>query len=324
MQIKQSYIMTIARAKLSLYEQRLLIKCVQSGQKVIDRYPLGAIRKPLEHDYNAVEIEVSMRELCEGCEHYEYIIEAAKSLTRKNFTYIAPDGSWVTFAWVMRATHRKRTGKVYLLLDKHFYDCLYNFSKGYSQYDLERALNYKHPQTMRLYALLNGQTRPITYTIEQLKSITGTEGLYAKTNDFVRKIIVPAYKETKDGDYGNYWEYTYYKQGQKIVGITFTPIVRAEVKALEASIGEIVKWLPKDFTQLLLSHGGFTTWQITCNKALLHDLSLLPNGLEIILAVIQRARRKRPSNMQGYIINALKGEVKDYAKAIKKIKDEKE
>ena len=32
MEIKQSYIMTIARAKLSLYEQRLLIKCVQSGQ----------------------------------------------------------------------------------------------------------------------------------------------------------------------------------------------------------------------------------------------------------------------------------------------------
>lgn len=173
MEIKQSYIMTIARAKLSLYEQRLLIKCVQSGQPLISNKPLGAIRRPLEHNNGTVEIEIAMKELCEADKsHYEYIIKAAQSLTQKNFTYIDEKGNWVTFSWVMRATHRKKTYKVYLLMDKHFYDCLYNFTHGYSHYDLERALNFKRPQTMRLYALLNGQKKPISYTIEQLKHIT--------------------------------------------------------------------------------------------------------------------------------------------------------
>lgn len=306
--------MTIARAKLSLYEQRLLLKCVQSGQSTINSKPIGALREPLTHDNSIVEIEISMRDLCEGMEHYEYIIKAAQSLTQKNFTYIDEKGNWVTFAWVMRATHRKKTGKVYLLLDKHFYDCLYNFTKGYSKYDLERAINFKRAQTMRLYALLNSQKKPITYTIEQLKHITGTIGLYKKTNDFVRKVIVPAHDEIKASESGNYWEYTYFKEGNKIKGITFTPITRASVQEENASFRAITEWLPIDFTKLLLLHGGFTTWQISCHKDLLHDLSTLPNGLDIILNVIQRAKRKRPANMQGYIINALKAEVKSKVK----------
>lgn len=319
MEIKQSYIMTIARAKLSLYEQRLLIKCVQSGQALINSKPIGAMRQPLEHSNNTVEIEIGMRELCEGCEHYEYVIKAAQSLTQKNFTYIDERGNWVTFAWVMRATHRRKTGKVYLLIDKHFYDCLYNFTKGYSHYDLERALNFKRPATMRLYALLNGQKRPITYTIEQLKHVTGTTGLYDRTNDFIRKIIIPAYKETKGGDYGRYWEYTQVKEGNKITALTFTPITRAEIREQDASFTEVTKWLPLDYTKLLLQHGGFTMWQISCHKALLHDLSTLPNGLNILLDVIKRARRRRPANMQGYIISALKAEVKDTAKEMQQL-----
>lgn len=323
MEIKQSYIMTIARCKLSLYEQRLLIKAVQSGQTVINSQPVGALRKPLTHNNGTVEIEIAMRELCEGCEHYEYVIKAAQSLTQKNFTYIDEKGNWVTFAWVMRATHRKKTGKVYLLLDKHFYDCLYNFTKGYSHFDLERALNFKRPQTMRLYALLNGQKRPLTYTIDQLKHITGTEGLYTKTNDFIRKIIEPAHKETKSGGYGRYWEYTTVKQGNKITGITFTPIIRAEIREQDASIGAITKWLPLDYTKILLQHAGFTTWQISCHKTLLHDLSTLPVGMDILLQIIQRARRKRPANLQGYIINALKAEVKEYAQSISELKKTK-
>lgn len=320
MEIKQSYIMTIARAKLSLYEQRLLIKCVQSGQPLISSKPLGAIRKPLEHNNGTVEIEIAMKELCEADKsHYEYVIKAAQSLTQKNFTYIDEKGNWVTFAWVMRATHKKKTGKVYLLMDKHFYDCLYNFTHGYSHYDLERALNFKRPQTMRLYALLNGQKRPISYTIEQLKHITGTTGLYAKTNDFIRKVIEPAQKETKAGDYGHYWEYTTRKTGNKITSITFTPVARASVQEENASFKEITKWLPIDYTKLLIQHGGFTTWQLSCHKALLQDVSKLSNGLDLVLAVIQRARIRRPTNMQGYIINSLKAEVKSIAAAIKAI-----
>lgn len=320
MEIKQSYIMTIARAKLSLYEQRLLIKCVQSGQPLISNKPLGAIRRPLEHNNGTVEIEIAMKELCE-CDksHYEYIIKAAQSLTQKNFTYIDEKGNWVTFSWVMRATHKKKTGKVYLLMDKHFYDCLYNFTHGYSHYDLERALNFKRPQTMRLYALLNGQKKPISYTIEQLKHITGTTGLYTKTNDFIRKVIEPAHQETKQGDYGQYWEYTTRKTGNKITSITFTPVQRAAIKEEQASIKGITEWLPIDYTKLLLQHGGFTTWQLSCHKALLSDLSKLPNGLDLLLAVIQRARARRPANMQGYIINALKMEVKSIAAAIKSL-----
>jgi len=95
--------------------------------------------------------------------------------------------------------------------------------------------------------------------------------------------------------------------------------MRADAREEAASFKAIAEWLPTDYTKLLLQHGGFTTWQLSCHKALLHDLSTLPNGLDVLLGVIQRARRSRPANMQGYIINALKAEVKGIAGAIRAI-----
>ncbi|MEE0805339.1 MAG: replication initiation protein [Prevotellamassilia sp.] len=323
MELRQSYIMSIARAKLSLYEQRLLIKCIQSGQPRIAGLPLGRIKEQLEHSYNAVEVEVPMREICEeGNEHYEYVKRAAQSLTQKNFTYVDEKGNWVTFSWVMRATHKVKSGKVYLLMDKRFYDCLFNFTKGYSHYDLERALNFKSPQAVKLYALLNGQKSPITYTIEALKRICGVEDKYKKTNDFVRKVLQPAYEEIKAGEYGNYFEYTYRKEGQKITGITFTPVQRALQSEIDAQPKSIRKWLPVDFFKILLQHGGFTTYQLNIHKETWEALAALPHGMEILLQVIHNARVRRPANLQGYIINGVKMELKAAKKDFHKMAQE--
>lgn len=322
MELKQSYIMSIARAKLSLYEQRLLVKCIQSGQPRLQGLPLGRLRQQLDHTYNAVVVDVAMRDICDDNAHYEYVLRAAQDLTKRNFTYLDDHGNWVTFGWVMRAEHRKKTGKVSLMMDKRFFDVLYNMTKGYSSYDLERALSFKLPQTVKLYALLNANRHPITYTIEALKRICGVEDKYKKNNDFVRKIIAPAYEEIKAdrcGRGGNYWEYTYYKEGQKIVGITFTPVVRQMTADKDASFGALKAWLPSDYTKLLVLHGGFTTKQLTYHKDLLHDLSVLPHGMDILLHAIQKAREKRPTNMQGYIIGIIKAEVKsaDVSKYLK-------
>lgn len=312
MEIKQSYIMSIARAKLSLYEQRLLVKAVQAGQSKLTSIPIGATRKALPHN-GAVEIEIQTKEICQDGQHYDYVLQAAKALTTKNVTYIDEGGSWTTCSWVMRARHQAKTGKIYILMDERFYKCMYDLTKGYSHYDLQRALSYKRATTVRLYILLNSQRRPITYTIEQLKHITGTMGQYAKTNDFIRKVITPAHDEIKQGG-GQYWEFTYLKEGTKIKGLTFTPIMRTDDREEQASFKEIKKWLPLDYVKILLQHAGFTTWQLSCHKALLSDLATIPDGLDLLLGVIQRARKARPVNMQGYIINALKAEIKAIGK----------
>lgn len=308
MDIKQSYVMTIARAKLSLYAQRLLIKCVQTGQAPLENIPLSRINAPLNVDTHDIEIKVPMREICENNTHYDYVLKAAQELTKQNFTYITTKG-WVTTAWVMKATHEKGTGNIKLLIDQEFYKCLYDFSKGYSRYDLERALNFKRASTIRLYTLMNAQKHPIKFSIENLKKITGTEEQYKKTNDFIRKVINPAKEETKKQPNGNYWEYMPVKTGQKITHLILIPKARASEAQQNASIAGLRQWLSEDYMKLLIHHAGFTTWQISCHKKLLEKLTKKLNGMEILLSIVQRARRKRPANLQGYIINALKNEI---------------
>lgn len=313
MELKQSYIMSIARARLSLYEQKILLKMVQSGQARVQGLPLGRIREQLEHNFNSMLIEIPMRELMKGdTKHYEHILRAAQELTRKNFTYIGEKGDWVTFSWVMRAEHKKATGKLYLLVDKRFYDCLYNFSNGYSHYELERALSFKNPSSVKMYALCNGQHRPMTWPIDALKRVFGVEDKYSRTNDFIRKVIEPAYKELKQGEHGNYFEYTTVKKGNKITALVITTVQRASQTEAEAMPKAIRQWLPVDYYRTLIQHAGFTSWQVAAHKELLHDLSCLPHGMDILLAAIQRVRAKRDriANPQGYIINTLRAEVK--------------
>ena len=317
MDIKQSYIMSIAGAKLSLYEQRLLVKAVQSGQRPLQGVALGRLKGSLDITTpDTVIVEVDIRDICSSDKaHYEYVRTAAESLTRRTFTYIDTSGNWVTFGWVMRATHTRKSGKIRLLMDRRFFETLYNFAKGYSHYDLERALSFKLPSTTKLYCLLNGNRHAMTYTIQQLKHICGVADKYSRTNDFVRKIIHPAYEEIKADKAsrgGNYWEYHCIKEQGKITGIQFVPIRRATTEEQSNMSTAVRQWLPEDYHKLLLQHGGFTNQGLSHHKQLLHDLAALPVGMDILLNTIRRARQTRPINMQGYIINTLRAEVKNY------------
>lgn len=317
MDIKQSYIMSIAGARLSLYEQRLIVKAVQSGQRPLQGVALGRLKGSLDITTpDTVTVEIDIRDICNSDKaHYEYVRTAAESLTRRTFTYIDTSGNWVTFGWVMRATHTRKSGKIRLLMDRRFYETLYNFAKGYSHYDLERALSFKLPSTTKLYCLLNGNRHAMTYTIQQLKHICGVSDKYARNNDFIRKVIAPAYDEIKAdkaGRGGNYWEYHTVKEQGKITGIQFVPVLRATTEEQSSMFKAVRQWLPEDYHNLLLQHAGFTNQGLTHHKELLHDLATLPVGMEILLNTVRRARQTRPANMQGYIIATLRAEVKAY------------
>lgn len=43
---------------------------------------------------------------------------------------------------------------------------------------------------------------------------------------------------------------------------------------------------------------------------MIEQLCKIPNGMQILLDVVRRAREKRLSNPKGYIINALRDEVR--------------
>lgn len=315
MNIKESYIMAISRAHLTTYEARLLLMSINSGQALLKHRTLSHEHGVLQHTYNMVELVVPIRDITtDKGQHYEHVIKAAQELTRKNFTWRddmgANKGHWVTFPWVLRAEHLAKSGCVKLILDKRFYDALYNFTMGHCKFDLERALKFKTVAAARLYPLINTQRNPITYPIGAMKEWLGVADKYQRGNDFIKRIIEPAKKEM-DASEGNTFTYTLRRgPNNKITHITITTLWRATEAEKDASIGAMKEWLGRDLMLLLLHHGGFTSMQVQRNKKVLERFAQIQDADNLLCDIINRARKRRPANLQGYIINAIKDELK--------------
>lgn len=315
MNIKESYIMAISKAHLTTYEARLLLMAINSGQVLLKNRTLSHEHGVLQHSFNMVELVVPIRDITtDKGQHYEHVIRAAQELTRKNFTWRddlgANKGHWVTFPWILRAEHIAKSGSVKLILDKRFYDALYNFTFGYCKFDLERALKFKTAAAARLYPLINTQRNPITYPIDAMKEWLGVADKYQRGNDFVKRIIEPAKKEM-DASEGNTFTYTLRRGlNNKITHITITTLCRATEAEKNASVGAMKEWLGRDLMLLLLHHGGFTSMQVQRNKKVLERFADVPDAVDRLCDIVTRARKRRPANLQGYIINAIKDELK--------------
>ncbi len=62
---------------------------------------------------------------------------------------------------------------------------------------------------------------------------------------------------------------------------------------------------------LLIQYGGFTNNQIVRNMPTIKKFcESVPDPVQMLCDIIKRCNSRRPANMQGYIINAMKGESK--------------
>ena len=315
MNIKESYVMAISKAHLTTYEARLLLMAINAGQSLLKGRTLSHEHGVLQHSYNMVELVVPIKDITtDKGHHYEYVIKAAEGLSHKVFTWRddtpGSRGHWVTCSWVLRAEHLPKSGSVKMILDKRFFDALYNFTFGHCSFDMERALQFKSAATARLYPLINTQKHPMSYDIEKLKDMLGVADKYQRGNDFIKRIIEPAKREM-DATQGNTFTYTTLRgANNKITHITITTLWRATDTEKNASYTAIKGWLGRDLMLLLLQHCGFTSMQLSRNRKTLEKFAALPMHMELLDDILRRCKRKRPANPQGYIINAIKDELK--------------
>lgn len=266
----------------------------------------------LRHSFNLQVVRVNIAEvLKDDSDHYDHVIKAARSLLKRQFTYRNRAGDVVNTLWVLRVTHIARSGVLVLLMDGSFYDCLFDFRKGFVAYDLQKAMSLRHPQSVRLYQMVNTmQPQGVTFTLPYLKEAFGVSDKYARNNDFIRKVIEVAHDELKAQPEGNYFEFKVIKgRGGKIESIHIWPVKRAKSLEQQAAPSSVAKWLPAQYIAILCQHAGFTLRQIAANKPTIEKLQEHPLGMPLLLDIIQRCRKTRPANPQGYIINALRYEM---------------
>lgn len=316
MELIQSFLLSVTRVRLSLYEQRILTKIVEHGQSVIKGLSVQQY-KYITNPFDNEKITIPIRYiLTDGSKDYKKVIDACKALMSRKFEFYNPTTkTYYADTCIHNVMHITGSGKVNFQVSRVLFDVMLNFSLGYKKYDLEEALNLPTPYAVRMYVLLNNQTKPITWEVEKLKEMFGVADKYKQTRDFIKKVIEPA-RQALANNNTNGFTYSRVFDGNKVTHLRFFPVKvdkEEEVMHPELSREQLIS---KKAIQLMLSQDmGFTWREISANKSLVEKFSLLVGAVDTLIAIYQRAKRKQMS--KGYIINAMKME---WAAADKRLK----
>lgn len=311
MDIIQSFLVTVSRNRLSVMEQRILYKIVESlqvqfrGRLLKDDF--GKWKGTIPEHF---AIALQMSDVLNGSKHYEDVIAAVKSLCGKVIEWSEPrSGIWHSTSFIFDARHLKGSGVVTFFVCADLIRLVLNFSYGFSRFNLEKILTLKSPYAMRLYALMSSQKHPIALRISSLYEMFSLSGKYAQVSDFEKKILRPAKKILDDAKI-NSFSYQANKPGRKIVSYTFFPIHRefGDKKALLAKLpvsavcsGRLKQRLMRDF--------GFSNRELSAHKEMLDEFSKVPD-FEMKLADIFH-RFSKSNKGKGWVIAALRSEVEN-------------
>lgn len=312
MEIVQSFIYSFARVKLSLYEQRVMLKIVEQAQVYIKGLWLKENLRKIPHAGSNVEVSIVIKEiLSEGSKHYEDVKEAVRCLERRQFEFFdSSTNTWHCTPIIYNARMKNGSGSIQFFVSDIIYDVILDFSRGFSKYNLEKALQLDSPYAVRLYAMLCSQSHPVTFRLEELKKMFGVEDKYSQTADFIKKIIVPS-KSKLDDLKMNSFTFSKLTTGRTITALTFTPIKREDTAS-----AELLAKLPlsavvlKELKIALMQKFEFSSRELSAHKETLDKFGRIPNWFDKLMSI--EHRQKKNDYKKGWVINALRGEVKDF------------
>jgi len=309
MELVQSFLLSVTRVRLSLYEQRILTKIVEHGQSVVQGLSPRQY-KFIENPFGNEEIRVPIRYvLSDNSKDYAKVIDACKALMARKFEFYEPETkTYYTDTCIHNVRHVKGSGEVRFMVSRILFDVMFNFQLGYKKYDLEEALSLPTPYAVRLYVLLNGQEKPLTWDIDKLKAMFGVTDKYKQTADFIKKVIEPARLALVNAKC-NGFTYSRVTEGKKVTALRFFPVkVSPEDKKEFAHMSREQLIQVKAIELMMVNEMQFTWKEIGANKATIERFSQLRCSIDTFYAIETRARRKRMD--KGYIINAMKSEIR--------------
>lgn len=308
----QSYIITSAKYDYSVYEKRILYRLIElfqaltKGQKLNEKV---IVTKDL-FNVSVVTMPIAMFLNGEDDKNHFRIKKAIESLENKKFTY-EDNKTWEIIRILSEPIIDKYKEFVTFRINSKIVDAFLDFSKGFSKYELATAMEFESVYAMRFYELLSGQTKPIIYTIENLKIMFQIQDKYTRVNDFFRKVIDPAKKELdKSSPYS--FEFTPIKTGRKITSIKFYPAyqpnnrdMRIEAKKLQKNTS--IRWDLDIMTiNYLKENYVFSDTEIQNNRDLFVNAQN-SGKLDLMYFLSEQKRNaETKKNPKGWIINAIK------------------
>lgn len=315
----QSYILTTAKYDFNVYEKRLLYRLVEMAQGEIEglQFSNGRSLGKINHDlFGRIEISMPIASLLSNGEddkNYAKAKKAVDSLSEKKF-YYEDDEVWEKIFIIVSPKVKKYKNTIEFVIEPRLWNCILDFSKGFTKYELVTAMNFKSVYSMRFYELLSNQKHKMTYSLDQLKEMFCVQDKYKLTADFIRYVIEPAKRELDEHSPYSF-EWSANKEGKRITSFNFYPIFKSEnrdsvLEERELQRKTSLSWdLNQKVIDYLTKSIGFTKTEINNNREL---FILVQNTLDDILGELAtlKAKSRDKKNPKGWIINAIKGKIK--------------
>lgn len=317
--IIQSYLFSRLRASLNVYELRLLMRVVEFAQCEIQGLIIAENKGPVEHSLTGRVVEIPLSSvLMSGSHHYDRVQAAARSLMKKIVEHIDLNaGKWTAATLVSAAESYKGEGTVKLYIQPWVWDCILDFTRGFVKFDLGAALKLSSPYAVRLLFLMSYQKQPICYSFNELRRLFGVEELYAKNNDFVRRVLLPAKQEL---DAKSPWscDIRPMREGRKLTTCMFYPYEQRDKYSPEVfEKGEQAKypsvWAYHGVYQYMRYNLEFSPVELGRNKLLIHQYSeFVPDALSLLADMTYRARMRENMPGKGWFIEAMRSELEKH------------
>lgn len=311
-EVIQSFLITSARYKFSIYEKRVLSRIITELQPLIEGQHLnGKVERSLFGDIK-VEMPLSLLR-GEDRGNVKQYKDALRSLSQKGIEF-EDDKIWTYCNLIQSPKIIKGSELVSFSICSDMVDLFLNFTKGYSKYVLDVSLSLRSTASARLYELISNQPHPLKYGIEKLKELLGAE-TYTLSGNFIQRVILPAKKEL---DEVANWSFDFkcVKTGRKYTHIELIPINYKEREPDEVQRADALRrthlswWIDTNVKNKLVNL-GFSTREIKNNMETIQKFSTKfeYQTIEKICEIWTRGNGKR--KQKAYLIGAMKLEVED-------------
>lgn len=314
MQLVQSYIFSVCRSSLTLYEQRIVLRIVEFAQAMLaDVTMRDVVGRQMAVEDN-VHISLNLRDImCDDdkAKHYEYVREAFSSLMSRKVEFWDTDKKvWYGSSVIYNCSIVKASGKASFYVSRVFLCALLDFTKGYCQYDLQVALSLKSPYSVRLFMLLCNQSHPIEFSIDQLKRMLCQDpDAYQQSADFIKRVVEPSRKELDAKGCNSFTITKVSGAYNKTVALMFHPVKRAKADNLRALVST-ARIIDRHLWIILSSQAGFSYRELSAHKELWYGFQMVPDCLSICLDIVARARAA--GKKKGWIIQAIRAETEKF------------
>lgn len=345
----ESYIMANSRQNLSIYSERLLLRLVEiaqsqvfgldfkggSGLVRVDPSSLGTIVEMNIADLmsekdstNYTVVKKSVLELMQvKHQHEEPIFSNNKPVLDKDGKqmYRFEAHQLVNDVYV-----NAKPGTIIVEVNRHTWAALLDFSKGFRRYDLLLAMKLSRAYSLRLYKLISEQKNPISFTIQELREKFDLGEKYKLTGSIMRMLETARLELDK---YCSPWTFTVEpkysasaeqnkgRAGRKsITSVVLHPVHRLKYEATNSRALDVSPtfMLGKEIVDKLVKYFNFSMAEVKANLPLFAECNKRfgkdehDSGPDLYSFLVEIApKANRATNIQGYVINALKIHLKE-------------